>query len=920
MLPSYLHPKRPDQPETNEGDASRPDVADAVDITDVTEVASLMGSGSLERLESTVESSDAPSIMISPVVVETRPSNVPIDFEELTLAQAFGLLVRRPGSTLVALVAVARAPRDESLELPDLSAPPRVQAPFAYSSARSSTLEYAAVPAETGIADTMRSPLDTASVGMDSPAPGVVLASDVLSGVRLGRLILRLIGLVIALVGSARMIGAPVRGEFDFIQNGLYLFVVAAIVWLVGEALPFVSRVVRGVPRNVNNVRVAPYRCDDRALVPLTLGRGFAALVTIVAVVQAYVGSQGNQFTALGVFAWAIALFAAVWTVAPEGWSPLTLVGNIVGAIRGARPRWTLPGLVLIAIVIGGAALRLADVDGLPPEMTSDHVEKLLDVDDIVRNGRANVFFANNGGRDSLHFYFLATLSLLPGVELNFTLLKLATAIEGTLTIVAVYWMGRELIGKGDRALAEIVGLLLAALIAVSAWHLFLSRIGLRMVLTPLVVAMVLGFLARGLRYNRRWDFIYAGIAIGVGLYSYQALRMLPIVVVVGAVLALAIGAGTWRVRLTLLGNMAALIVIAAVIFIPLYRYSIDYPDDFWNRSSGRLFGDDLTQETDENGNLRRRTPTLQERLDAFGANVPNLLVNTRNALLMFHWRGDVAWFHNSPNQPVLDFATGGLLVVGAAAWLARAARRGDPVDWLIVPAILIMMLPSILSLAFPVENPSHTRISGALPGVYFLMALALAVIVLELRRLGGRVGGTIAVVGCAAVIGVSVAGSGDHYFTGYRASYAQNALPYSEAGAILRRFAVADRNGYGNGFILAYPYWWDHRALGISGGALRWNNTILNTDEIAKVLRDGVMRAANDPFRLDPNAALLFFLSIDDESGRAWLIENLPAGLALDVTSYNQRPYVVFEAPAIGIQGLNEVFSRAGLEAATGS
>src|SRR5258708_8671409 len=82
----------------------------------------------------------------------------------------------------------------------------------------------------------------------------------------------------------------------------------------------------------------------------------------------------------------------------------------------------------------------------------------------------------------------------------------------------------------------------MAALIAVSFWHVLLSRLGLRIVTTPLVVTFVFIFLARGLRYNRRADFLIAGFGLGAGMYFYQAIRMLPLVVIAGVVLALLMG------------------------------------------------------------------------------------------------------------------------------------------------------------------------------------------------------------------------------------------------------------------------------------------------------------------------------------------------------------------------------------------
>ena len=56
-----------------------------------------------------------------------------------------------------------------------------------------------------------------------------------------------------------------------------------------------------------------------------------------------------------------------------------------------------------------------------------------------------------------------------------------------------------------------------------------LSRLGLRIVLTPLTTALVIGFLARAMRQNRMRDYMALGFVLGAGIYFYQANRMLPL-------------------------------------------------------------------------------------------------------------------------------------------------------------------------------------------------------------------------------------------------------------------------------------------------------------------------------------------------------------------------------------------------------
>ena len=56
-----------------------------------------------------------------------------------------------------------------------------------------------------------------------------------------------------------------------------------------------------------------------------------------------------------------------------------------------------LPALLVVAATAIGCWLRAVDLASTPPEMTSDHIEKLLDAL-RVSEGYRTVFFGNNGG------------------------------------------------------------------------------------------------------------------------------------------------------------------------------------------------------------------------------------------------------------------------------------------------------------------------------------------------------------------------------------------------------------------------------------------------------------------------------------------------------------------------------------------
>ena len=682
-----------------------------------------------------------------------------------------------------------------------------------------------------------------------------------------------------------------------------------------------------------------------------------------------------------GVIAWglSVALWAAILLVDWPNWRQRAAPRPA----QRARPWWRrvdglAVALALIAITALGAYFRLHDLDSTPPEMTSDHIEKLLDAL-RVSEGHVAVFFPNNGGREGFQMWAVAFVADVLGVGFNFRALKLTSALEGILTLPALWWMARQVIGTATpraRRLGHWVGLALAGLVAVSAWHVMLSRLGLRIVLTPLTTALVIGFLARAMRTGRPRDFVALGLALGAGVYFYQANRMLPVLAVIGVVLAalgalrhwrelpralaegigLALAAGVpllaygyaarlleqseqdnlqqlgaqlsagivlaaivWLAVLALIararphrvawrygGGLLAAAVVALALFVPMYRYSTLHPDEFWNRTRGRLFGDEAFWRVDpETGVAVAYEPSVTEQIEYVWARRDVLADNLADGLRMAHWEGDAAWINNAHSRPALDGLTGGLLMLGLVLWAVRLVQRRDPVDWLIPAAALIMLLPSALTLAYTIENPSFTRASGTIPAVFLLAALPLGALgaglseapVTRRRSLAGAAAGLAAI---GLVLAAALGPNWNAYFTDYRLSYNQSWKPYHAIAAPLKAFAQGE-GSYGNAFMVAYPHWLDHRILGAVAGDLRWPNGLVTREEILTRI------AANEgtAYEYDPSRPLFVMVHPQDAETIAFLERAFPGGTTERYsyeyeteTGWQSGEFLIYRAP----------------------
>lgn len=578
------------------------------------------------------------------------------------------------------------------------------------------------------------------------------------------------------------------------------------------------------------------------------VGRKLFALPAALFALIAFLELKNNTFTMTGTGAWliALALFVfAFWEGTPrDAW-------RNVRAIVARQSRWVV--LALLGIVCLGAFFYFYRLDAIPAEMTSDHAEKILDTRDIL-NGMRPIFFERNTGREPLQFYLNALVVALGIAPLDMLALKVVGAFAGVLTIPAVFLLARELFD-------EEVGLIAALFFAVSIFPVAIARVGLRYPLAPLFVAWTCFFLVRALRHQSRNDFLLAGLMMGIGLNGYSPFRVVVIVAFVWSALWL-----IWSNLQTLefrrfVVNVGLMYAGALLVFVPLLRYLTEHPGMFAYRMATRL-------------------TSLEEPV--LGNPILTFLDNNWRALGMFNVRGDVVWVNTIPNRPAVDYIIGALFVIGVVYGVYRLARHRELLFAFIFSALFILLLPSTLALAFPVENPSVVRAGGFAPFVMILAAIPLALWRRQLTALGARKLGN-AFVG--VVLLLVVVTNLELYFIRYDQQFRATAWNSTEIAATLRKFAV-EHNDWEHIYILSAPHWVDHRAVGIHLGLFDFDDHVIEG-------REGVRPQVQDP------APKLYVLKNTDLEGMLALRELYPDGLMERIPSRTAgRDFVSFYVP----------------------
>lgn len=555
--------------------------------------------------------------------------------------------------------------------------------------------------------------------------------------------------------------------------------------WLLmgGAALLFAVGLSRRSIGRRAGLRSRPMHTDRPwGIVPAALGAA-AALAS-----YAFFGA--NRLTLAGFLLWQGGL--AVFIGGTVGWPVLA---GAFGRWKSCSMRLSPPAVGLILITLVGAFLRLWQIGELPAEPGVDLPLILMNVEKVL-GGEWPIFFTLHPGREGLYIYLASGYVKLFG--LSFPALRSFGALLGTVTIPLVYLLGRQLYD-------EEAGLWAAVLVALSRWHIILSRTGLRFILMPIFSVLLVMALTKALRGHRPLYWAAVGLVLGWGLHTYSAWLIMPALVITGWLAHQALTRGWSQEAFS--GLLLAL-AIAALLAVPLVRVAHDDPAIVGLRVLSRITG--------------REQPLPADLMQTAWTNV----VRT---VQMFNLTGDGVAHINVPLKRQLGLVSGALFLPGIVYLLVHHRRSA-----LLLLALIITCLPSTLAIAFPNEVPNAGRSSGAIGLVCLVVGLP---VVLWRRRLSAALDGPVKARGVRVALQalltvallVSIAAEGREtwidYFERYRmAQPGGNDAISTRLVEIIEQFSPS-----GQVYLKAYPHWYDGNALRtqLRLAGVEWENEI---------------------------------------------------------------------------------------------
>ena len=383
------------------------------------------------------------------------------------------------------------------------------------------------------------------------------------------------------------------------------------------------------------------------------------------------------------------------------------------------RSRWLALGA--LAVVIAAAAFfRFYDLATNPGGLYQDEAGEGLDALRLLHQPGFHpdwmVWFQSDGGREALFAYVVAAAFHVFGETA--LVLRATAAAFGLAGVLGIGWLGRRF--------GTWTGVVAAAWAAGSLWLICVSRDGMRNTIVPVFCAAALIALLHWAARPGRISALLAGAVTAVAaLYTYQPLKLLPLLVVVWIVwLRHADRARYNELRAGLFPFAAAFLVVAA----PMIAVAVTEPISYFGRAAA----------------VSTFNPAV-----AADASLPIHILKT---IAMFGFTGDGNGRHDIAFLPLLPLPLVALAALGV--WRLWRNRR-DSSHSLILLSLPIFMIPPLV--ATEGWSPHFLRVLGLAAPLGVTIGLGAAELVDQAGRRWSRPGSGRAIGPIAAVSAIAL-------------------------------------------------------------------------------------------------------------------------------------------------------------------
>ena len=243
--------------------------------------------------------------------------------------------------------------------------------------------------------------------------------------------------------------------------------------------------------------------------------------------------------------------------------------------------------LILIAILLIAALLRLWQIDTLPPGFHFDESFEGLEAWRILTDPTYRpIFLTGNFGVPPLNAYANALtfgLFRLIGGEIGPMAMRITAACFGIIGVLALYGLATELRHLANQfksiQLSPAFPIFAAATLAIMRWHIHFSRMGIEPIIVPLLWTATFWLLLKGHRTNQWQPFIGCGILLAACMYTYQAAWIIPLLTIPITLHLMFFHATSLRSSLSTIHYPLSTALVAILLITPLCWFFWQNPD-----------------------------------------------------------------------------------------------------------------------------------------------------------------------------------------------------------------------------------------------------------------------------------------------------------------------------------------------------
>jgi 4-amino-4-deoxy-L-arabinose transferase-like glycosyltransferase len=392
-----------------------------------------------------------------------------------------------------------------------------------------------------------------------------------------------------------------------------------------------------------------------------------------------------------------------------------------------SRNFWLAFG-ALAFIVVAATLLRFFDLAGYPGGLYPDEAAEGLDAYKLLHQPGYLpdflVWYQGDGGREALFSYVVAVVFDFFGSSA--LTLRATSAAFGVAGVLAIYWLGRRF--------GTWVGITGAAWAAGSLWLVAINRTGMRNSIVPFFGVLALVALMHwASRPSRRTALLAGAVTSLSAVYTYQPLKLLPLLVVVWVLWLRRYDRDRYNeLRHGFVAFFGAFVVVAAPMIAVVIKFTSNY---FGRIAVTSALGNDNPDATP--------------------------LMHAVRTVLMFGLTGDPNGRQNVGGLPLLPLP----LTVIAVFGLIRLWRmRRDANHALILLALPVFLLPPIL--ATEGGSPHFLRSLGLAAPLGVTIGLGALEIVERVRARWALWGPRLAIAAIAATLAGVAVWTGVAYFS----------------------------------------------------------------------------------------------------------------------------------------------------------